>query len=245
MKKSLLDQVQSDEREQDDIALAKGGMNLKAAKLKVLQFFPSLSSIMKRTKVVDKGGSTSGGVAATNGDSVMFNASRMANYCESKQAGIYAHELKHIERGDTNKDWSQEFNEGTDAVINEEVRASGLKLDGCIDIPNAREYGAEKIRDILVKIRAFIRKDAQKAEMDSAEGKQQGYKRKEEHFTEENLNDAIFGEHSMWYRAMDYLAFKEKQVKEKLWAIPAKLKGLFTPDPEKQDDFGGGLVPAF
>jgi len=245
MDKSLLNQVQSDEREKDDIALAKNGMNLKKAKLKVLQRFASLASIMKNTKVVDTGSSTPGGIAATDGAQIKFNASRTSGFSEDTQAGILAHELKHIERGDTNKTWSRELNIATDAVINEEVTKSGLRLEGCVDIPNAIDMGADKIHDILIRIKSFLMKDKQKtdnahADIDQAEHLE--HKHKDEQFTEEDMQKAIFGNHSMWHKALDYLAHKEQQVTNKLCAIPKKLKGLFGQDKE---ELPGGLVPAY
>lgn len=214
MDKSLLNQVQSDEREQDDIALAKNGMNMKNVKLKVLQFFPALALIMKRTKVVDTGASTPGGIAATDGAEIKFNASFMAGESEDEQAGTYFHELEHINRGDTNKEWSKELNEATDAVINEKARNSGFALKGGINIPNAIQIGSKKLYEILVSLRSFVRKDAESIQVaDSRQSQRAELKNEQEQFTEENLQQAIFGDHDMWTRAMKYLEHKKTQVK--------------------------------
>lgn len=241
MDKSLLNQVQSDEREQDDIALAKNGMNMKNVKLKVLQFFPALALIMKRTKVVDTGASTPGGIAATDGAEIKFNASFMASESEDEQAGTYFHELEHINRGDTNKEWSKELNVATDAVINEKGRNNGFAFKGGINIPNAIQIGAEKLQEILVSLRTFIRKDAELAKAEDAKQSQRAeFKNEHEQFTEENLRQAIFGDHGMWNRAIKYLEYKKEQIKNDF----SKFARALPKDKQKDDLTDNNMVLA-
>jgi predicted metal-dependent peptidase len=179
------------DREIDEqIAFHKKGVNLARIKLRVLRHFPSLKGIMESTGTVD----TDVDIATTDGTNIMLNADRVRGEPEAEQAAIYAHELKHIERGDTARPMSALLNIAADAVINEELADGGLPTRiGRVKIPNAVALGADKICAILTKMSANI--DGQ-------------------NFTRRDFNAAIRGDTNAWNKGLQIIAQKENRERQ-------------------------------
>jgi len=185
------------------------GMDLEKVALRVLQTFPHFEAVMKRTPVVDTGGGTPGGVAATDGGKIYFNPSAMGD--EKQQAAIWAHELFHIVEGDCDGHMTELKNIAYDAVNNEKQAQSGLALDdGFVDIPGAQSIGKTRLYEILLKLEIFLKED------EINQGQQsEANPRPEEKLTKQELHLAIFGYHSLWHKAMRWLDYKENQTIQK------------------------------
>lgn len=183
MEETIMSKQESDEQ----IASKKKGVNLARIKLRVLRHFPSLKSAMKSRRTVDGGSGTPGGYAAVNNANIILNADWMRGASEEEQAATYAHELKHIENGDTARSWTMLFNIAADAVDNEELANGGLPVRNGVKIPDAVALGVDKLLDILTEMDAHI--DGQ-------------------NFTERDFNAAISGDTEAWNKGLQIIAPK-------------------------------------
>ncbi|MDR1917639.1 MAG: hypothetical protein LBQ05_01500 [Christensenellaceae bacterium] len=179
--------------------------NLLKAKKKTILKFPSLETVLKRVNIFDNGSSTHGGLAATNGHDIEVNGNAIGN---DPEAWIFplAHEAEHIKRNDIGKmaTYSDQkvANVVTDAVINEDLRNSGVTPNhNVVQIAGANSLGVDKLYDIITETAQFIANDT--------------WAGKTPEVTLDDLNKSFFGDHGLWNRVVFYHAEKNRELNEK------------------------------
>jgi hypothetical protein len=190
---------------QDDKIVASNDtvkQNLMKIKKKTLLKLPFLESILKRINIFDRGASTHGGLAATDGNTVEINGGAVVNDTET---GVFAlaHEAKHIEKNDVSKMSSYSdkrvANIAADALINEDLKNSNITTDKpVVQIAGANAYGADKLYNIITETAQFIANDI--------------WLGKKPAVTQTELNNSVFGNHELWNRVVSYHAEKTRQL---------------------------------
>ena len=125
-------------------------------KRKLLIKYPSFGPIIANTKIIENNNCLSNGIptAATDGENIYYHKD-ILKQSEDKLLFYLSHEVSHIAFDhiyrSENKD-KEIWNIATDAVINAFLKKDGLTLcDGVIDMPEAINYDAEELYDILLK----------------------------------------------------------------------------------------------
>ena len=125
-------------------------------KRKLLIKYPSFGPIIANTKIIENNNCLSNGIptAATDGENIYYHKD-ILKQSEDKLLFYLSHEVSHIALDhiyrSENKD-KEIWNIATDAVINAFLKKDGLTLcDGVIDMPEAINYDAEELYDILLK----------------------------------------------------------------------------------------------
>lgn len=125
-------------------------------KRKLLIKYPSFGPIIANTKIIENNNCLSNGIptAATDGENIYYHKD-ILKQSEDKLLFYLSHEVSHIAFDhiyrSENKD-KEIWNIATDAVINAFLKKDGLTLcNGVIDMPEAINYDAEELYDILLK----------------------------------------------------------------------------------------------
>lgn len=125
---------------------------IQSIKKGIVSHFPLLESFMLRVPFQKTNDVKT---AATNGHQVFYSDSYTSKLTFEEKIFLFAHEIMHIAfdhvmRSD-NKD-PEIWNQATDAVINQKLKASGLPMPaGGIDIPEAANNSAEEMYEKLMK----------------------------------------------------------------------------------------------
>ena len=137
------------ERDENIMASETQRETLSRVKKRLLRSFPRYNSILKNRKIIDGGDNTAGGRGCTDGNNIWINA----GMSEEEQMMVLAHEAKHIERDDCGKGVEDHelWNFVTDAVINDELESEGMSVRNGVKIEGAKEMGAEKLYEVLLK----------------------------------------------------------------------------------------------
>ena len=125
-------------------------------KRKLLIKYPSFGPIIANTKIIENNDCLSNGIptAATDGENIYYHKD-ILKQSEDELLFYLSHEVSHIAFDhiyrSENKD-KEVWNIATDAVINAFLKKDGLTLcAGVIDMPEAINYDAEELYDILLK----------------------------------------------------------------------------------------------
>lgn len=125
-------------------------------KRKLLIKYPSFGPIIANTKIIENNDCLSNGIptAATDGENIYYHKD-ILKQSEDELLFYLSHEVSHIAFDhiyrSENKD-KEIWNIATDAVINAFLKKDGLTLcDGVIDMPEAINYDAEELYNILLK----------------------------------------------------------------------------------------------
>ena len=125
---------------------------IQSIKKGIVSHFPLLESFLLRVPFQKTNDVKT---AATNGHQVFYSDSYTSKLTFEEKIFLFAHEIMHIAfdhvmRSD-NKD-PEIWNQATDAVINQKLKASGLPMPaGGIDIPEAANNSAEEMYEKLMK----------------------------------------------------------------------------------------------
>ncbi len=125
-------------------------------KRKLLIKYPSFGPIIANTKIIENNDCLSNGIptAATDGENIYYHKD-ILKQSEDELLFYLSHEVSHIAFDHIyrsgNKD-KEVWNIATDAVINAFLKKDGLTLcEGVIDMPEAINYDAEELYNILIK----------------------------------------------------------------------------------------------
>lgn len=144
--------------------------------------------------------------AATDGKNIYFDPDYLASLSESDRLFLIAHELLHIkfahmfrlldENGEKRN--TDIWNEATDAIINANLQRDGFKIKkGYVDRPDALEYSAEELYDILLKEKENKNNNNQSSGQNNSDENGTG-DAKESNSTDES---SIGDDHSLWEEA--------------------------------------------
>lgn len=125
------------------------------ARVKLLESQPFFGTIAMRLRLVEaeQGPLNPCGTMATDGVSITWSPSFLAQISDKGIEGVIAHEVMHVamkhhfrrKRRDPRK-----FNIACDATINNDLKEAGFKLpDGGVDMPQFKNMAAETIYDLL------------------------------------------------------------------------------------------------
>jgi len=183
-----------------DVGFESTGLDIQEAKLRTIQYFPSLASVVKNFTFQNDGSGTEGGVACTDTKSIIkLNAVLLSSAGIEAAVDIIAHEALHTEE-------SAEGllgNIASDGVINARLRASGrsMKLGG-IDIPNAIQMGTQAIYAFLNKAIGYV---------NSVTGSSPDADSNSHEFTREEVISACYGNYALWARLVNWVKTKDKE----------------------------------
>ena len=118
--------------------------------------YPFFGSVIAGTKIIENNACLSNGIptTATDGECIYYHKD-VLKYSEEELEFLFAHEICHIAFDHINRRKNKDkevWNIATDAVINAFLKKDGLKLiNGTVDMPEAINYDAEELYDILIK----------------------------------------------------------------------------------------------
>ena len=168
--------------------------------------------------------------AATDGKDIFVDPDFFASLSESDRLFLIAHELLHIkflhayrlEDKNGKKRDQLAWNIATDAIINANLKRDGFKIkEGYVDRPDATDYSAEELYEIILKER--VEKEAEKQKNQNGQGNQDQQENGEslsssggkgqDNKQSENTNDDDIPEmddHSLWEEAFENRKNKNK-----------------------------------
>ena len=128
-------------------------------KRKILAKYPRFGDILARVNIEFKN-DLPGHTAATDGKNIYFDQNYFASLSESEKLYLIAHEILHIkflhflrlkDKNGKKRDF-EAWNIATDAVINANLERDGFTIkEGDINIPNALNYSAEELYEIILQ----------------------------------------------------------------------------------------------
>ncbi len=197
--------------------------DIETIKRKMLVKYPFFGGVLANsTYQID----TSIKTAETDGEVIYYNPNFMQKLDASEQTFTLAHEVCHIAFDHINRSENKDehvWNIATDAVINQFLKKDGLKLvSGAVNIPEAINYDAEKLYEILMQNSDDQNQDEDYNEENKQNNEQNSQNEnnnsngnnevKEDNKQNGNSNeqenkDAGHDSHSMWKKALE----KKKQ----------------------------------
>ena len=127
-------------------------VDIELIKKRTILRYPFFASVIEnlglvKTKIVK--------TASTDGKRIYYNEEFMETLDEKEQIFMFAHEVAHVALDHLKRAKGKDlelWNIATDAVINAFLKKDGLKLKiGFIDIPEAINYDAEKLYELLLE----------------------------------------------------------------------------------------------
>ena len=128
-------------------------------KRKILAKYPRFGDILARVNIEFKN-DLPYHTAATDGQNIYFDQNYFASLSESEKLYLIAHEILHIkflhflrlkDKNGKKRDF-EAWNIATDAVINANLERDGFTIkEGDINIPDALNYSAEELYEIIVQ----------------------------------------------------------------------------------------------
>ena len=132
-------------------------IDIEKIKRKLLIKYPFFGSIVANTTFVEDKNCFSNGspTAGTDGSNIYYHPDFVESISDNEQLFLFAHEVCHIAFDHISRSKEKDpelWNIATDGVINALLKKDGLPLmDNCINIPEAINYDAEELYNILLE----------------------------------------------------------------------------------------------